>query len=90
MVGRRLSKKAWLVLIGVAGVAAARFYRVQEMLAALLLFAILYGCIEIVLLIAFVLDRAGEALVEFLEALGKDVLHQVRAWRTVAAPRSGA
>jgi hypothetical protein len=90
MVGRRLSKKAWLILIGVAGVAATRFYRVREMLAALLLFAILYGCIEIVLLIVFVLDRAGEALLEFLEVRGKVVLQQVRAGRTVAAPRPRA
>jgi hypothetical protein len=58
------------------------------MLAALILFAILYGCIEIVLLIVFVLDRAGEALLEFLEVGGKDVLQHFRAWRTVAAPRS--
>ena len=80
-----------LIFVGfaaVAGVAAMRLYYVQEMLAALILFAILFGCVAVVLLLLLMLDRAGQAVLEFLELRGREVLQHARVWRAVSEPRS--
>jgi hypothetical protein len=89
---RSVSRKALkFTLVGfaaVVGVAAMRVYYVQEMLAALILFAILFGCVAVVLLLLFMLDRAGQAVLEFLELRGKEVLQRAHVWRAVSEPRS--
>lgn len=61
-----------------AAVAATRLYYVQEMLAALLLFAVVFSCVAGALLVLFLLDRAGEAVLGFLESRGKALLQY--AW----------
>jgi hypothetical protein len=68
------------ILVGFAGVAAIRFYYVEEMLAFLVLFAVLFSCVSVVLLLLFILDRASHALIEFVELCGKKVLHHARWW----------
>jgi hypothetical protein len=42
-------------LVRFAGVAAIRFYYVEEMLALLVLFAVLFSCVSVVLLLLFIL-----------------------------------
>jgi hypothetical protein len=74
-------KLTFVGFAAVAGVAAMRLYYVQEMLAALILFAILFGCFAVVLLLLYTLDRAGQAVLEFLELRGKEVLKHARVWR---------
>lgn len=76
---RRLSHKlcgkttTWIG-IGLAATAATRIYYVQEMIAALIIFSILFLGVAIVALIVFLLDRASEGIV---------------AWAEVAVPRAG-
>jgi hypothetical protein len=74
-------KLTFVGFVAVAGVAAMRLYYVQEMLAALILFAILFGCVAVVLLLLYTLDRAGQAVLEFFELRGKEVLKHARVWR---------
>lgn len=52
---------------GLAALAAAQLYYVQEMLAALLLFAILFAAAAMVALILYLVDRAGESALEWAE-----------------------
>ena len=76
-----LRRVKWVV-VGSAAIAATRFYYVQEMLAVLILFALLFGCIAAVVLLLFVLDWAAEAMLGFV-VLGAQLLvryaHQRRA-----------
>jgi hypothetical protein len=74
------SKKAltW-VLIGLAAIAVLKLYYVQEMLAALVLFAILFGSIATVLMFLFILDRASQTLLHLLEPRAKHLLKH--SWR---------
>ena len=51
--------KKW-IWIGLAAVAALRFYYVQEMIAALIIFSVLFVGAATVALIIFLLDRASE------------------------------
>jgi hypothetical protein len=81
-------KLAFVGFVVVAGVAAMRLYYVQEMLAALILFTILFGCVAVVLFLLFTLDRAGQTVLEFLELRGKEVLQHARVWPAVSEPRS--
>jgi hypothetical protein len=78
-------KLTFVGFAAVAGVAAMRLYYVQEMLAALILFAILFailfGCVAVVLLLLCTLDRVGQAVLEFLQLRGKEVLQHARVWR---------
>jgi hypothetical protein len=53
------------------------------MLAALILFAVLFSGVAAVLLILFVLYRAADALLEVLELSAKHALQQAREWRTL-------
>jgi len=81
---RSISQKAlkW-ILIAFAAAAALQIYYVQEILAALILLAVLFSGVATVLLILFVLERAGEALLEVLELSAKHALQQAREWRTL-------
>jgi hypothetical protein len=79
-----------IIFIGFAGVAATRFYYAEEMLASLALFAVLFSCVAVVLLLLFMLNRASQALIEFVELRGKKVLHHTRWWRAASEPRPRA
>jgi hypothetical protein len=68
---------------------ALQIYYVREMLAALILFAVLFSIVTAVLLILFVLYRAADALLEVLELSIRHTLQQAREWRTLPSdPRS--
>lgn len=66
------------ILISLAAIVAMQLYYVQEMLAALVLFTVLFGFIAAVLLLLFMLDRASQALLDFLEPRTKHLLQH--AW----------
>jgi hypothetical protein len=68
------------VLVALTGVliAATRSYYIQEMLAALVLFTVLFSVVAGALLLLILLDRGGAAVLGFLESRGKAVLQQ--AW----------
>ena len=84
---RRASEKAAKgIFIGATAMVAMRFYYVREMLAALVLFSVLFGCAAAVLALLFILDRAGRAATEFLELRGKGALQHARAWRSISEP----
>ena len=87
---RRVSEKAakW-ILIGITVMVATRFYYVREMLAALLFFSVLFGCVAAALTLLFILDRASRAAREFVEARGKEALQHARAWHSAPEPRAG-
>jgi hypothetical protein len=81
---RSVSEKAlrWIVM-GFTVATALQIYYVQEMLAALILFAVLFSAVAAVLLILYVLFRAADALLEVLESSAKHALQQAREWRTL-------
>jgi hypothetical protein len=86
-----LSQKALIIIvIGFTAFAATRLYYLQEMLAALILFAALFSGVAAVLLLLFVLGRTGEAILDDLELLAKKALQHASAWRTFSQPRSRA
>jgi hypothetical protein len=83
------SQKAWKwILIAAAVAMAAQFYYVREMLAALILLAVLFSCIAAAMLVLFLLDQAGGAMLGFLELQCKTVLQYAREWRSFSQPRS--
>jgi len=85
---KSVSRKAWKwILIAAAVFAATRLYYVQEMMAALVLFAVLFSCIAAVLFLFFVLDRAGLAMLGFLELRAREMLQHARGWRGLSDPR---
>jgi len=85
---KSVSRKAWKwILIAAAVFAATRLYYVQEMMAALVLFAVLFSCIAAVLFLFFVLDRAGLAMLGFLELRAREMLQHARGWRGFSDPR---
>jgi hypothetical protein len=71
-----------------AAVVATQLYYVREMLAALILFAILFSCIAGVLLLLFILDRTGEAMLQFLGVRGRNMLQHARERRSLSDPGS--
>lgn len=73
-----------------AAFAASRIYYLQEMLAALILFAVLFSSVAALLLLLFVLDRAGEATLGFLELRAREALQHARDWRTYLEPKPRA
>jgi len=86
---RWASQKALIVvLIGSAVFLVTEIYYLQEMLAALIIFAVLFSCGAAVLLMLYILDRAGQSTMEFLELRAREVLHHARVWRTALEPRS--
>jgi hypothetical protein len=58
-------------LIGCAAFAASRIYYIQEMVAAMVLFAVFFSCIAVVVLLLIVLEYGGEAVLEFVELHAK-------------------
>lgn len=76
---RRLSdlartNKKW-IWIGLAAVPAIRLYYVQEMIAALIMFSVLFVCAAAVVLIIFFLDRASQHVMTWAEGSVARVLH---------------
>lgn len=68
------------ILIGTAAIAAGaatRLYYVQEMLAALVLFTVLFSFVAGTVLLLVILDRGGEAVLGLLESRGKALLEYV-------------
>ena len=88
---RRVSEKAakW-ILIGVTAMVAMRFYYVREMLAALVLFSVLFGCVAAALALLFIIDRAARAATEFIELRAKEALQHARAWHSVIGAQAQA
>jgi len=77
----------WL-LAGCAAFLASRVYYIQEMMAALVLFAVFFSCIAAVVLLLIVLDRGGEAILGFFELHAKSMVQQARVRRTLASHRT--
>jgi hypothetical protein len=82
---RRLSHKLagtgrrkW-IWIGVAAVPAIRIYYVQEMIAALIIFSVLFVGAATVVLIIFLVDRASQQIVLWAEAGVARLIHRVVA-----------
>jgi len=73
----KVKGKNWL-WFGLAAFAAIQLYYVQEMLAALLLFSILFAVAAIVALILFAVDRAGENALAWAEPR---VIHATKSAR---------
>jgi len=87
---RRASEKAAKVIVaGVTVMAAMRFYYVREMLAALILFSLIFACVAAALALLFILDRASAAASEFIEIRGREALQHARAWHSVSEQRAG-
>ena len=78
---------AWF-LAGCAVLVASRVYYIEEMVAALVLFAVLFSCIAAVALLLIVLGRGGEAILGFVEWHAKNLLSQVSAPRKFSEPQS--
>ena len=86
---KSLSQKALiLIAMGFVVFAATKLYYLQEMLAALILFAVLSSVAAALLLIVLILDRAGEATVDFFELRAREALQHVRSRRIYSQPRS--
>ena len=72
----RTGRKSW-ILIGLAAVPAVRFYYVQEMVAALIIFSVLFVGVATVVLIIFLLDRASQQILVWAEAGVARLVHWV-------------
>jgi hypothetical protein len=78
---RRLSElvrtnKKW-IWIGLATVPAIRLYYVQEMIAALIMFSVLFVGVLTLVLTIFLLDRAGQQIIVWAEAGVARMVHWV-------------
>jgi hypothetical protein len=78
LVGTGRNKWVW---IGLAAVPAIRLYYVQEMIAALMIFSVLFVVAATLVLIIFLLDRASEHAMIWVEASVARLVHRGRAAR---------
>ena len=69
---KKVQKWLWL---GLAAFIAIQIYYVREMLAALLIFAVLFGFGAVVEFVLFVLDKASQRTVEWAEPQAKRAAH---------------
>ena len=69
------STKKW-IWMGLVAVPAIRFYYVQEMIAALIIFSVLFVGLSMVVLIVFVLDRASQHAMNWAETGITRLLHR--------------
>jgi hypothetical protein len=67
--------KRWL-WIGLAGVPAIRFYYVREMIAALMIFSVLFVAVATFVVFFFLLDRASEQVLTWAEAGVARLVHR--------------
>lgn len=72
--GNKAGKWLW---IGLAALAAIQLYFVRELLAALLLFTILFAIVAFVAVVVFVIDQAGQRTMAWVEPQTKKVAEQV-------------
>ncbi len=72
---KKISKWLW---VGLAALVAIQIYYVREMLAALFIFALLFGFGAIVAFILFVLDQASQKTVEWAEPQAKRAAQAAR------------
>lgn len=70
------TKWKW-ILVGFALLPAMRLYYVQEMLAALVIFSVLFAVASAVVLIIFLLDRASQQTVAWAEPGVGRLAHRV-------------
>ena len=74
----KLSPKKWKWIgIGLVAVAAMQVYYVQEMIAALIIFSVLFFAGAVVVLIIFLLDRASQQITAWAEPGAARVVHWV-------------
>ena len=71
-------RKRW-IWIGLAAVPAIRFYYVREMIAALMIFSVLFMGVATVVLFVFLLDRASEQVMTWAEAGVARLVHRGKA-----------
>ena len=69
---KKIPKWLW---IGLAALVAVQIYYVREMLAALLIFAVLFGIAAVIAFVLFVLDQASQKTVEWAEPQAKRAAH---------------
>ena len=69
-------RKKW-IWVGLAAVPAIRFYYVQEMIAALIIFSVLFVGAATVVLIIFLVDRVSQQIVVWAEAGVARLVHWV-------------
>lgn len=62
-----MSRKVTMILIGCAAVPAIRLYYVQEMIAALIMFSILFLVVSVVVFFLFLLDLAVGQIITWTE-----------------------
>ena len=73
---RTIIRMKWM-WIGLAAVLALRFYYVREMIAALMIFSVLFAAGAIVALAVFLVDRLSQQIVIWAEAGIRPVVHWV-------------
>ena len=74
LAGTDMKKWIW---VGLAAVPAIRFYYVQEMIAALIIFTVLFVGAATVVLIIFLVDRVSQQIVVWAEAGLARLVHWV-------------
>jgi hypothetical protein len=67
--------KQWIWL-GLTALPAIHFYYVQEMIAALIMFSVVFAGAATVVLIIFLLDRAGQHAMTWAEASVARLVHR--------------
>ena len=72
---RKIPKWVW---IGVAALVAIQIYYVREMLAALFIFAVLFGIGAAIAFVLFLFDQASQKTVEWAEPQAKRAAHAAR------------
>jgi hypothetical protein len=73
---RTIARTKW-IWIGLAAALALRFYYVREMIAALVIFSVLFAAVAIVALAVFLVDRLSQQIVIWAEAGIRPVVHWV-------------
>jgi hypothetical protein len=71
-----IGRRKW-IWIGLAAVPAIRIYYVQEMIAALIIFSVLFVGAATVVLIVFLVDSASQQIVVWAEAGVARLIHRV-------------
>ncbi len=80
---RRWKKWLWIGIPTIAAVAAFQLYFVQEIIAALLLFTVLFVVVGFIVAVLWLIDRAGQRTVAWAEPQTRQVARLAR--RGVAA-----
>ena len=72
---KKIRKWMWIALAAFIGI---QIYYVREMLAALFIFAVLFGFGAVIVFVLFLLDRASQKTVEWAEPQAKRATHAAR------------